>query len=304
MKRDSYYVESTSLLRGLVDRGCTLPQRSRSVKRRLSFSLFASVGLATLMVLALALSVPAAGASPAVSGPKQHYLALGDSLAFGFQPDGDLTHGYVPDLFAVLQGEGTKDVTNYGCGGESSATFINGGCPGGHAGFVQLTAAVDFLQAHPGKVSPVTLDIGANDVLRDINPTTCAINVSGFNADLAALDANLTETILPALRAALTVDGRVTGSIVMMNYYDPYQNTCPNTVPFVESLNQLLATDANGFAAIVDVFNAFGGPGVPNPNFCTLTWMCPAPPLRPNIHPTTEGYSVIADTFAAAIPPN
>src|SRR5215472_2478610 len=148
----------------------------------------------TLAILLLFAFAPAALAASSAqptwpTGLKQHYLALGDSLAFGFQPDGDLTHGYVPDLFAVLQGEGTKDVTNYGCGGESSATFINGGCPGGHAGFVQLTAAVDFLQAHPGKVSPVTLDIGANDVLRDINPTTCTVNVSGFNADLAALDA-------------------------------------------------------------------------------------------------------------------
>ncbi len=25
-------------------------------------------------------------------GPKQHYLALGDSLAFGFQPNKDFTH--------------------------------------------------------------------------------------------------------------------------------------------------------------------------------------------------------------------
>lgn len=244
--------------------------------------------------LALGLSVPAAGVSSAVVGPKQHYLALGASLAVG---------GYAAPLFAELQAEGTKDLTNYGCGGETSATFINGGCPSKlrPPGFVQLAAAVAFLQAHPGKVSPVTLDTGAEVGLRNIDPTTCTINVSGFNADLAVLDANLTGTILPALRAALTVDGRVTGSIVMMNYYDPYQNICPNTVPFVETLNQHLANDVSGFASIVDVFSAFGGPGVPNPDLCRLTLMC-AP--RPNYHPTAEGYSVIADTFAAAIPPD
>jgi lysophospholipase L1-like esterase len=254
--------------------------------------------------LALALSAPAAGASSAVTGPKQHYLALGDSLAFGGPPGSD-THGYVTDLFAVLQGEGTKDVTNYGCPGETTATFINGGCPSKFAppGFVQLAAAVAFLQAHPGKVSPVTLSIGA-EVARDIDPRTCTINVSGFNADLAAVDANLTGTILPALRAALTVNGRVTGSIVMMNYYDPYQNICPNTVPFTKSLNQHLANDASGLASIVDVFTAFGGSGVPNPDLCRLTLMCVPQPLGPNIHPTNEGYSVIADTFAAAIPPD
>jgi hypothetical protein len=58
--------------------------------------------------LALTLSAPAVGAASAVTGPKQHYLALGDSLAFGFQPDGDFAHGYVSDLFAVLQGKGRK----------------------------------------------------------------------------------------------------------------------------------------------------------------------------------------------------
>jgi hypothetical protein len=132
-------------------------------------------------------------------------------------------------------------VTDYGCPGETSATFISGGCPFAPPGFVQLAAAVAFLQAHAGKVSPVTLDIGANDVLGDIDPTTCTVNTSQFNSDLAALDANLTGTILPALRAALTVNGRVTGSIVMMNYYDPYQNVCPNTVPFVQALDEHLA---------------------------------------------------------------
>ena len=87
----------------------------------------------------------------------------------------------------------------------------------------------------------------------------------------------------------------------MMNYYDPLQNFCPNTVPFTQTLNQHLAADVSGFGSIVDVFGAFGGPGVPNPNICTYTWMCTAPPLGPNIHATDIGYSVIADTFAAAI---
>jgi lysophospholipase L1-like esterase len=246
-------------------------------------------------------------------GPKQHYLALGDSLAFGVQPNcvppvqmpANCTHGYVNDLFQILQDEGTKDFTNFGCPGESSSTFIHGPCPFGPPGFVQLNFALAFLQAHPGKVSPVTLDIGSNDVLGNIQfipPSTCIENVPGFNADLATLDSNLTETILPALRAALTVNGRVTGSIVMMNYYDPFQNFCPDTVPFVQTLNQHLADDVRGSGIIVDVFKAFGGVTTPNPLICKYTWMCTPPPLGPNIHATDLGYSVIADTFAAAIP--
>jgi lysophospholipase L1-like esterase len=117
-------------------------------------------------------------------GPKQHYLALGDSLAFGYQPNKDFTHGYVPDLFQTLQNEGTKDVTNYACPGETSSTLIN---------------------------------------------------------------------------------------------------------------------DVKGFGIIVDVFTAFGGPGVPNYTLCADTWMCPSSQQAPDIHPTNAGYQVIANTFEGAI---
>ncbi len=246
-------------------------------------------------------------------GPKQHYLALGDSLAFGVQPNcippvlvpANCTHGYVNDLFQILQNEGTKDVTNFGCPGESTSTFINGGCPFGPPGFVQLDFAVKFLLANPGKVSPVTLDIGSNDLLPDITltPSGCTLDTSKFDDQLKTLDSNLKGTILPALQGALTVNGRVTGSIVMMNYYDAFQNVCPITVPFVQTLNQHLADDVSGFGIIVDVFGAFGGaPTPPNPLICKYTWMCTPPPLGPNIHANDLGYSVIADTFAAAIP--
>jgi lysophospholipase L1-like esterase len=261
----------------------------------------------TLGVLLLFALMPAAFASSNSSAQpnwhvrlKQHYLALGDSLAFGFQPNGDFTHGYVTDLFNKLHEEGVKDVLNLGCPGETSSTFIKGGCPapgGPPLPYTQLAAAVAFLQVHAGKVSPVTLDIGANDVLRDNKPN-CAVDVSGFNADLATLDTNLKGTILPALQGALTVDGRVTGNIVMMNYYDPLQNFCPNTVPFTQMLNKHLAHDVQGFGSIVNVFRAFGGAKTPNPNICTYTWICSK---YQDIHPMNKGYSVIAETFEDAI---
>jgi lysophospholipase L1-like esterase len=264
------------------------------------------ITLAALLLFAFA---PAAFATSSSSNQpdshvrlNQHYLALGDSLAFGFQPNGDFNHGYVVDLFNKLHEEGVKDLTNYGCPGETSITFIKGGCPFAppHTPS-QLTAAVAFLLANAGKVSPVTLDIGANDVLGDTDPRTCTVNVTGFNADLATLDANLKQVILPQLKAALEVNGRVTGNIVMMNYYDPLQNICPNSVKFTKTLNKHLAADVKGFGSIVDVFRAFGGAKTPNPHICTYTWMCAAPPLGPDIHATNKGYSVIADTFEDAI---
>jgi lysophospholipase L1-like esterase len=238
------------------------------------------------------------------NGLKQHYLALGDSLAFGFQPNGDFTHGYVPDLFQILQNHGTKDFLNLGCPGETSSTLIKGGiCP--YPFPSQLATALAYLKANAGNVSPVTLDIGANDVLHDTNLSTCAVNVTQFNADVATLDANLTQVILPQLKAALKVNGKVTGKIVMMNYYDPLQNLCPNSVKYTRILNRHLAADVEEFGSIVNVFRAFGGSKTPNPKICIYTWFtvgCPnTPQPTTDIHATNLGYSVIADTFADAI---
>ncbi|HLQ29648.1 MAG TPA: hypothetical protein VK140_10500, partial [Ktedonobacteraceae bacterium] len=112
--------------------------------------------------------------------------------------------------------------------------------------------------------------------------------------DLATLDYNLSRIILPKLHAALTVNGQLTGDLVVMNYYDPYQNICPNSVPFTQLVNQHLANDVNGYGTMVDVFSAFGGATTPNPNICKYTWMCS---IFTDIHATDRGYSVIASTF-------
>jgi lysophospholipase L1-like esterase len=259
------------------------------------------IGVSLVIACFLLLScVPVALAAssvqtPSLIGPKQHYLALGDSLAFGFQPNGDYTHGYVNDFFNNdLKEDGVQDFTNLGCPGETSTSFIKGGCPAAPTSPPQLQLALGYLQAHAGQVSPVTLDIGSNDTLRDVNPSTCAINTTQFKADLATLNTNLTQIILPHLKAALTVNGKVTGQIVMLNYYDAFQNICPNTVPFVQQLNKNLKHDVRGFGTIVNVFKAFGGAKVPNPNICTYTWTCFSPP---DIHPTSKGYQVIANAL-------
>jgi len=92
----------------------------------------------------------------------------------------------------------------------------------------------------------------------------------------------------------MTVNGHMTGDILLMNYYDPDQNICPNTVPYIRLLNRHLAADVQGFGISVDVFDAFGGTGVPNKNICNYTWMCS---IFKDIHATNTGYSVIAATF-------
>src|SRR5260370_10079444 len=108
------------------------------------------------------------------------------------------------------------------------------------------------------------------------------------------MDANLTQVILPQLVAALTVNGQVTGDLLLMNYYDPYQNLCPASVSYVQQFNQHLAADAADFAALVDVFTPFGGVTTPDPNTCNFTWMCST---FKDIHAKASGYSTIAPAF-------
>lgn len=247
----------------------------------------------------LFVTTSASFAAPSLVGPKQHYLALGDSLAFGYQPDLVFTHGYADDFYANLKSHGVQSLANMSCPGETSSTFINGGCPVPYLRKypyvgAQLNAALLYLSLLKGSVSPVTLDIGANDVLPDINTSNCSINVSKFDADLATVDTNLRQTILPKLHAALTENGKLVGDLAVMNYYDSYQNICPNTVAYVQMLNQHLASDVAGYGTVVDVFAAFGGSTTPNPNICADTWECS---VFKNIHATTPGYSVIASTF-------
>ena len=168
-----------------------------------------------------------------------------------------------------------------------SITFITA-C---HSGRLFTTTSICGAQ-----VSLVTLDIGANDLLGDINPATCQVS-NTFDTDLQTLDNNLTKTILPQLHAALKgKHGQITGSLMLLNYYDPFQNVCRNSVQNIQELNRHLARDVEGFGSLVNIFEAFGGAAVPNPNICNDTWMCSSSP-GPDVHPTTAGYLVMASAL-------
>lgn len=260
------------------------------------------------------------------------YLATGDSISFGYQPDLNFYSGFADDLESQFkQGElnsstshvrFTNILANFACPGESTTTMIDGNCP--FRKFLketyvcpsqptcgQLDAVVNFLQAHKGSVSPVTFELGANDVIADFNTSNCTVS-SGADTDLAAMDGNLTRIdpahpddatdpnngILQRLVDALTIApvapvsrGRLGGDLVMLNYYNPFAKACPDSVTFIHKLNDHLAADAAMFhIPVVDVYAAFGGDANMAKNDCTLTWYC----TNQDIHPRTAGYQVIA----------
>jgi lysophospholipase L1-like esterase len=264
--------------------------------------------IALLLAGSLSSNAFAATSRGQLVGPKKFYLALGDSLAFGYQPNGDYTHGYVADFLAYLRHRGVAMGLDLGCPGETSQTFITGICSSLQtllqtnpvlkrlpAQMVpkQMAVALAVLRLFAGQVSPVTLDIGANDMLNSVDPVHCRVDPGMFQHDLQLLDTNL-QQLLPALHAALQVKGKTAGDLLVMNYYEPYQNRCPNLVIYTQQVNALVARDVAPYATLVDVFSAFGGAETPNPNLCHYTWICAE---KPDIHSTSSGYQVIAQAF-------
>ena len=277
------------------------------------------VALAALLTLLGANSAMAetsgdSTSSPRFAPPGRYYLALGDSLAFGYQqarfnanapsePPTSFNTGYVDDFATLLTGvRSSVQTVNDSCPGETSSTFLSGGCPYSAAGFTlhtsysgsQMDAALSFLRARPGQVNPITLDIGSND----FNPliSACGLNgtaclAQGAPAILAQYSANLSR-ILADLRSAAP-----TSEIIVMEYYDPYAPVQPLSIQIVQQQNAIIASLAAAYRArVADTFTPFNLTAPEPQTLCTLSLIC----SQGDIHASDAGYAVIAQQFWAA----
>jgi lysophospholipase L1-like esterase len=263
-----------------------------------------------------------------------YYVSLGTSLSVGVQPNSagrsvETKEGYADRLFALERPshKGLR-LAKLGCGGETTTSMLNGGiCQ--YSGErrldysrkrkgAQLKAAEAFLRAHAGRIAFVTIDIGANDILR------CA-KAKG-TIDLPCVTAAL-ETIkknVPAIAKRLRKAAGSKTTVVGMTLYNPFlalyfdQDTrglADASVMLARNLNASL-TDGfttNGIGKVADVARAFQsddrtpttyqGQSVPLDveRICTLTWMCVFKPVGPNVHANVEGYKLIARTFAPLV---
>jgi lysophospholipase L1-like esterase len=271
------------------------------------------------LAFALVAVVPTAaraenGGGTGIVPPKAYYLALGDSLAFGYQqarfnalyPTEDpaqFNTGYVDDLAAEMSAKLSKaqQTVDYGCYGETTASLIDGGCAY-HAKYrlhdeytgSQLAAAVAFLNAHPKQTSPVTLDIGANDLLNliaacqsDPDPTSCFGNLTTNLQTAIQPILNNIASILDQLQAA-----KSGAEFVVMGLYNPLF-TVPGTDQAVQYFNaQLSALTTSKGARFGDPFPVINGDEPTS--VCTLTAVCGSSRHPPDRHrlPKDRGHAV------------
>lgn len=208
----------------------------------------------------------------------RYLLALGDSLAAGYEPsdgygappvdpatgypDRGYPGGYASDLAAARH----LRLIDLGCPGETTASMTgtpaNALCAQDYraefGASSQLAAALVFLGSHRGRVALVSFDIGANDME--------ACNSSGSPSasclkSAAKGIARRLPPILKALKHALAEDDPGT-RLLAMNYYDPFLGLAFDPGGVQGSAEAYLSL------VLVDVYNGeieavYHGAGVP-----------------------------------------
>lgn len=222
-----------------------------------------------LMVAVFLLAVTvAAGSAWANEGNGNDYLALGDSITFGYIDNAGYEYFYPTNFVAYADYVGLMskvDLVDAACPGETTGSFISStgednGCRAYRSAFplhvpyssTQLAFATDFLRHHRG-TRLVTINLGANDGLLleeqcNYDPTCIE---DGLPQLLATVAANMS-TILSDLRGT-----GYHGTIIVVNYYSlDYSN--PFGTLLTSDLNQAITSSASTYdAEVADVFSAF-----------------------------------------------
>lgn len=286
--------------------------------------------LVAVLAAAAFIAVPAlAGGvvrSPALT-PGSTYLALGDSVTFGYLeptvvPTPNYHHpGHFLGYPELIGAELKVKVVNASCPGETSASLIDvhaqsNGCenaPGSKVGYrtvyplhvsykgSQLAFAVRYLQTH-SNVRLVSLMIGANDayVCEESTKDHHCTSKSELDAVLGQISKNVT-TILEAIRHKAHYHGQ----IVILNYYSlDYAVALDNAES--KLLNGAQDSAAKPFGAeIADGYGEFQaqsrdfGGDVCQAGLIT-SWGNPRCPTS-GVHPTYAGQSLLAEAILKAI---
>jgi lysophospholipase L1-like esterase len=260
-------------------------------------------------------SAPTSSATPSSDAAQGTYLALGDSVPFGFRggataefSDAANFVGY-PELVGEELG---LEVVNAACPGETTASFLDvtaqsNGCENSlQSGFGYRTAyplhvrydSLDQSQmafavrtlAETDDVDLVTLQIGANDAFlcQQTTASRC-LDMADLQAMAQTLQGNL-DRILATLRNEAGYDGQiVVVTYYALNYADPTgaaTQLLDNAIAQVAAAHQ--ADVADGYAAFKPRADASAGDSVA------------AGLVLPNdVHPSADGQQLLADAVTA-----
>ncbi len=261
------------------------------------------------------------------SGPNYTYLALGDSISFGYDPNVTTLFpanytGY-PEIVAA---DLNVSEVNASCPGQTSASFLtgepdngcedNGGAPGFKSAFglhaaytgTQMNFAVSQLRANPN-IRLVTLSIGGNDLL--LLQKTCqtapifsdcvanALNDQSPTGFLGTYGNNLGQ-ILGAIRGT-----GYQGAIVLTKYAVP--NNDPTYSEAIGALNTVMLAVGSQFGAIgADGFTAFLSASASygfDPCQAGLLTLVPGGNGACDVHPDYAGQQILAGTVLDALKP-
>ncbi|GAC1364679.1 MAG: hypothetical protein NVSMB42_24520 [Herpetosiphon sp.] len=266
------------------------------------------------------LLVPAFTAAPATAHERpEGYLALGDSVPFGYKPlafvDPRNPKNFVgyPDVAArMLQ----LDLTNASCPGETSGSLISTAAPDNgcryfrsqfplHTAYssTQLAFADSFLLSNPN-TQLVTVNVGANDLFllqkQCLGVPTCIIG--GLPGLLNTLAINLT-TIYTHIR---TID-HYQNELVGVTYYALDYND-PVATRVLTEINKIIAATTLAFnGKVADAFGAFQVASAPaGGNSCVagLLIVVDPMPLKCDVHPSQPGHAVLATAVVGALDVN
>ena len=281
---------------------------------------------AAVVLLGVAFGIGAASAQarsrPVTPGSR--YLALGDSVTFGYE-EGSVTPkpdyhnaasflGYPEQLGAELK----LRVANAACPGETSSSLINpsapsNGCensPGApHTGYrvafplhvkykgSQLAYAVSYLKNHRG-VRLVSLMIGANDLFlcQETTKDACMAK-SEQTAVLTKLKHNV-KRILSAVRSRANYNGQ----LVILNYYSlNYKSSFITGI--VQALNGAVDAAAKPFGVqFASGFSEFkAGSQHSGLNPCTAGLLTQVGGGKCGVHPSYAGQALLAQAVGKAI---
>ncbi len=258
---------------------------------------------------------------------RQYYLSVGDSYAVGYQPNGNLTHGFAQQLLPRAKKRG-YDLTlvNVACGGATTESILyRKGCSKDRRAVgakpywprTQTQAAAHFLRKHRGQVKLVTVSIGGNDITAcasDPNPIGCvATTVARINTNVTRLAA----TLRKAAGKKVLIVGTTYPDVLLGQWVrEPVNRSIAelSVVAFREFINPALrkayesadgkfvdvtrATGAYGSLSRTTTFPPFGEIPAPVAKVCRLTWYC----QKGDIHARTNGYALMSRLIAQRLP--